>query len=113
MSTKKTKRELYAELLALANTDELRNFINHEVELLDRKNSTRKPTATQVENEGIKTDILGAMELGKSYTVSEIMKAVGLESNQKCSALMRQLKTDGLVERTEIKGKAYFSKVEG
>jgi DNA-binding transcriptional regulator GbsR (MarR family) len=32
-------------------------------------------------------------------------------SNQRVSALVRQLVTDGSVERTEEKRKAYFSKV--
>jgi DNA-binding transcriptional regulator GbsR (MarR family) len=44
------------------------------------------------------------------YTVTDIMKMVGLESNQKTSALVRQLKEAGLVIRSESKGKAYFKK---
>ena len=74
------------------------------------KNASKKMTKAQVENEEIKANILGAMESGKAYTVTEIMKAVGLESNQKTSALVRQLKESGLVIRTESKGKAYFTK---
>ena len=50
------------------------------------------------------------MEVGKSYTVTDIQKAVGLESNQKASALIRQLKESDLVIRKEEKGKAYFTK---
>lgn len=74
------------------------------------KNANKKMTKAQVENEEIKANILNAMENGKAYTVTEIMKAVGLESNQKTSALVRQLKESGLVVRTENKGKAYFTK---
>ena len=74
------------------------------------KNANKKMTKAQVENEEIKANILNAMENGKAYTVTEIMKAVGLESNQKTSALVRQLKENGLVIRTESKGKAYFTK---
>lgn len=74
------------------------------------KNANKKMTKAQVENEDIKANILNAMESGKAYTVTEIMKAVGLESNQKTSALVRQLKESGLVIRTENKGKAYFTK---
>lgn len=113
MSTKKTHKDLFAELLALAETDEQREFINGRMEMLDKKNGTRKPSATQIENEDTKSAILSAMEIGKTYTVTDIMKMLGLESNQKASALVRQLKNDKLVERTEIKGRAYFSKVEG
>lgn len=85
-------------------------FINHEIELLEKKNSNRKPTKTQAENENIKTEILEFMESGRAYTVTEIQKGVGLESNQKASALIRQLKESELVIRTLDKGKAYFTK---
>jgi hypothetical protein len=47
---------------------------------------------------------------GKAYTITEIQKGVGIESNQKASALVRQLKVDELVIRSEEKGKAYFRK---
>ena len=84
---------------------------------VEKKNSTeRKPTATQKENAGLKDAILYSMEIGKQYTVTDLMKSVaeldGL-SNQRVSALVRQLKDDGKIEREEIKRKAYFSiKVE-
>lgn len=81
-----------------------------------KKNSAeRKPTATQKANMVYKEAILTFMEIGKKYTISELMKEV-VEladlSNQRVSALVRQLKDEGLVERTEEKRKAYFSKVE-
>lgn len=74
------------------------------------KNATKKMTKAQVENEEIKAEILEAMKPDNFYTVTDIMKMVGLESNQKTSALVRQLKDAGLVTRSESKGKAYFSK---
>ena len=49
------------------------------------------------------------MEEGKAYTITEIQKAMGIETNQKTSALVRQLKDEGLVTRSEVKGKAYFT----
>ena len=84
---------------------------------VEKKNSAeRKPTATQKENAGLKDAILCSMEIGKQYTITDLMKSVaeldGL-SNQRVSALVRQLLLDGKVEREEIKRKAYFSiKVE-
>ena len=83
-------------------------------ESISKKNSVeRKPTATQKANEEYKKAILSFMEVGKKYTISELMKEV-VEladlSNQRVSALVRQLKDSGLVERTEEKRKAYFSK---
>ena len=83
-------------------------------ESISKKNSAeRKPTATQKANEEYKKAILSFMEVGKKYTISELMKEV-VEladlSNQRVSALVRQLKDSDLVERTEEKRKAYFSK---
>ena len=83
-------------------------------ESISKKNSAeRKPTATQKANEEYKKAILSFMEVGKKYTISELMKEVvelAELSNQRVSALVRQLKDSGLVERTEEKRKAYFSK---
>ena len=82
---------------------------------IDKKNSAeRKPTATQTENVGLKSAILVGMASGKAYTIGDLMKeipALADLTNQRVSAIVRQLKDDGLVERTEEKRKAYFSKV--
>ena len=87
-------------------------FLKERAELHAKKNATRKPTKAQAENEGIKAEILEFMESGRAYTVAEIQKGVGLETNQKASALVRQLRQSGAVERSEVKGKAYFTKVD-
>ena len=83
---------------------------------IDKKNSAeRKPTATQTENVGLKSAILVGMASGKAYTIGDLMKeipALADLTNQRVSALVRQLKDDGLVVREEIKRKAYFTKVE-
>lgn len=83
---------------------------------IDKKNSAeRKPTATQTENVGLKSAIVEGMESGKAYTISELMKAIpelADLTNQRVSALVRQLKDEGKVTREEIKRKAYFTKVE-
>jgi predicted transcriptional regulator len=53
------------------------------------------------------------MEANHLYTVTEIQKSVAEcadLSNQRVSALLRQLKDDGVIVRTEDKRKAYFSK---
>lgn len=85
-------------------------FLEDRCELVAKKNATRKPTKAQEENEGIKAQILEFMSDGVSRTVTDIMKGVGLESNQKTSALVRQLKESGSLVRTESKGKAWFTK---
>ena len=89
--------------------------IDNELALLAKKNSAEKnPTAQQVQNDGIKSAILNGMEANRLYTVTEIIKGVpecADLTNQRVSALMRQLMDAGLVKRTEDKRKAYFSKV--
>ena len=81
---------------------------------VEKKNSAeRKPTATQKENETYKTAILDYLiEVDTAKTIGEIMKGCAEVSdltNQRVSALVRQLKDAGLVIREEIKRKAYFS----
>lgn len=76
------------------------------------KSGERKPTKTQIANEGFKSIIVDNMEHGRLYTITEIAKEMpfGEElSNQRVSALVRQLKDAGIVVRTEEKRKAYFS----
>lgn len=115
MSKKMTIAEQYASIIAKAEgvlSESEIEFLRERAEMHAKKNATRKPTKAQAENEGIKAEILEMMEPNRSYTVTEIQKAIGLESNQKASALVRQLRESGLVERSEVKGKAYFTKVE-
>ena len=116
---KMTKRERFESLLKLSQVQAdpgMVEFINHELELLAKKNaSDRKPTAQQTANEGIKTAILDGMTSGRFYTVTEIQKEIpecAELSNQKVSALIRQLKDAGLVVKTEDKRKSYFSLAE-
>ena len=118
-STKVTKRERFAQLMAIvetsnvANATELKEFIEHEVELLDKKNSrSGKPTKTQVANEFIKTQIVSILErVGKPMTVTQLLSENELVdlSNQKVSALLTQLRESNKVVRTVEKKVAYYS----
>ena len=122
MANKKmTKKDYFAILRAsypatADNYDEVIAFIDHEVDLLNRKNSAdKKPTAQQVANDGIKTAIVEGMTPNRLYTVTEVQKEISEcanLSNQRVSALLRQLKDEGKVVRTEDKRKAYFSLAE-
>lgn len=110
----KTKREYFNELKTIVfNNDALVAFIDHELELLDKKNSAPKaPTAKQVENEKIKDYILA--HLVKPMTISEMLKDFLADyptelSNQRVSAIVKQLVEDNSVVRTVEKRKAYFS----
>lgn len=119
-NTKKmTKRDYFNTLLGIAEVKanpELVKFIDHELELLAKKNSAeKKPTAVQVVNEGIKSVILKTLaENGKMMTISEMQKAneeLGELSNQKISALVKQLIADEKVEKIEEKRKSFFKAV--
>lgn len=115
-TTKKmTKRDYFNELLAIPAVEqnpELVSFIEHELDLLAKKNSAeKKPTAVQVANDGIKTSILDGMEANTLYTITDLIKTIpelADLTNQRVSALVRQLIADGMVERIEEKRKAYF-----
>lgn len=94
---------------------EIREKVEKMKAQFEKKNSAeKKPTAVQVANESIKANILNGMEIGKKYTITDLMKeipACAELSNQRVSALVRQLVIDKAVERTEEKRKAYFHKV--
>lgn len=94
--------------------DEIK-FIDHEIELLDKKNSSdKKPSKEQVANATASASLLDWMEIGKAYTIGDLIKSCpvceGL-SNPKVTALLRPLKDNGSVVRTEEKRKVYFTRV--
>ncbi len=96
-------------------TAELVAKIDNELALLAKKNSTeKKPTAQQTANVGIMSAIVEGMEPNRLYTVTEIIKSIPAcadLTNQRVSALLRQLVEGGKVKRTEDKRKAYFQVV--
>lgn len=114
---KPTKREMFEQIKGkYPLTAEEVAFIDHEIELLTKKNSTdKKPTAKQEANTVIKSAIQTVMEAhpNQLFTVSELMKKVPNlpedMTNQRMSALIRQMVEAGLVKRTEVQRKAYFS----
>lgn len=80
-----------------------------------KNGAERKQTATQKANESFKEAILVGMESGKAYTITDLMKsveAIAELSNQRVSAIVRQMVESGSVTRAEVKRKAYFTKVE-
>jgi len=122
--TKLTKRDYFkmlAEVVAESgreNQAELQAFINHEVELLDKKSASRgtATTAKQKENEDLKEYILGVLtEINRAVTITELQAEdvrLGELTNQRISAMLKQLKDEGKVIRTELKKKAYFKIAE-
>ena len=121
-STKVTKRERFAQLMEIVKASEVENsaelvaFIEHEVELLNKKNSrSDKPTKTQLENEALKTQIMSVLKsVGRPITVTQLLKETELAdnpnlSNQKVSALLTQLRKADAVVRTVEKKVAFYS----
>lgn len=88
------------------------DFLTHERELLEKKSSNSGQTKTQKENETIKEKIVATLrELGKYSTITEIQNAnaeLGEYSNQKISALLKQLVDNKEVDKMIDKKKAYF-----
>lgn len=116
MEKKITKVQMFAmikEVPAVAENNEMVEFIDHELELLAKKSASKKPSKKNEENELLKdkiVEVLGTFENGA--TVSEILAAGGDftgMSNQKISALVRQLVLDGTVVKTTDKKKSIFS----
>ena len=96
---------------AIDNEEVIEKLKALKAQLAKKSSGERKPTATQKENVGFKEAIAMALEAEKNYTVTDIMKSVpevANLSNQRVSALVRQMVADGILEREEIKRKAYF-----
>ena len=114
MTNKKmTKRDYFTAIMEkYPLTAEEKAFVEHELELLAKKNSSeKKPTAQQVANEGLKSVILNVLtENGGLMTITDIQKScaeLADLSNQRISAIVRQM-VGISVERVEDKRKAYF-----
>lgn len=109
-----TKREMF-ENIATINADnaEIVEFCNHQIELLDsRKSSKRGMTATQKANVEVKaviSDVLAGAE--DALTVTELLADERLASytNQKISALLRQMVIANEVVKTIEGKKARFA----
>lgn len=114
---KMTKREMYTKILSFAEIQadsELVKGIQHEIELLDRKNSSdRKLSKNAAENVNLKAEILKIMkkEPDRLFTATEIWKQMENWddlSNQRISALLKQLKEEGKIKKIEEKKKSLF-----
>jgi hypothetical protein len=119
MANKKTKKDFYKELYTfvenstMANKTEMLGFIDHELELLDKKASSKAMTKTQKENIGIKETVCNALaEIGEPISITDLIKRspdLADYSNQKISALLKQLVDGGSVKRIEDGRKTLFA----
>lgn len=89
-------------------------LIDHEIELLTKKNTPGKLTKVQEENVKLTEAVYEGMEMGKPYTVTEIIKSVPAVAGMNISKvrpLLTPLMEAGKVKREEVKGKAIFTKI--
>jgi hypothetical protein len=124
MEKKITKKEMFTSIVKAIDTyliefdddrfnTDMVSFLQHEIDLLNKKSTSKKPTATQVANEGLKDTIVSVLE-AREMTASEVLNATdefkGL-SNQKISALLKQLVDEGRVAKSTDGKKSLFSVV--
>lgn len=111
---KMTKKEMFAYIAkAMENDTKVVEFCNHEIELLANKAGKSGQTKTQKENESVKVAIINALtKIGKAVTITDLQASdtdMATYSNQKLSALLKQLVENGAVVKTTDKKKSYFS----
>ena len=110
-----TKREMFAEIRSIvADNAEMVAFIDHEIELLERKsNGVRKPTKTQVENEQFKDAILATLAWAdRAMTIKELQAecaAIAGLTNQRITHMLTDLRKDGKIMREYVKKVPYFA----
>ena len=115
-NAKKTQKDYFNEVIALATeagNKELVEFAKGRIEALEKKAAAKKQTKAQTENEDIKNVILATLT-NEGVTVSDLQKkdeVLSELSNQRVSALLRQLIEAGKVVKTVDKKKSYFSLV--
>jgi len=121
-----TKREMYETLvnflfgndafvadMGAGLAEEIIDKLAAERDRLSRPSTAdRKPTATQIENEGFRAAILDALgTISEPVTIKglvEICSDISELSNQRITHLLTALRKEGKVKRTYIKKVAYF-----
>ncbi len=110
---KLTKIETFTLIMKELSNPDYIAFIEHEIELLENKKANvRKPTSNQLENETFKNEIVNFLQNGGKFTITEMCEKISCLkdiSNQRVSAIMKQLVDNGIVVKEYEKRKAYFS----
>ena len=122
MEKRLTKKDYFEMIKGVcADRTDIIDFCNHEIELLSRKSSKTGATKTQKENEIVANMLVEELtKVGKPITItdlmntSEIVKNYTLENgnnltNQKISAIFKQLVESNRIVKVTDKKKSYFS----
>jgi len=111
---KRTLREMFNDVIVLASEngrDDLVEFAESRIALLDKKSTNKKPSKTAEANEVLKSVVLQYLT-SEPVTVTELMKKApefsGL-SNQKVSAILRLMLADGTVVKTADKKRSLYA----
>lgn len=119
---KVTKRDYFEMIKGICgDREDIVNFCNHEIELLSRKNSRSGATKTQKENLVVAEMLVEELaKVNKPITITDLMNASDtiqnytLENgnkltNQKISAIFKQLVENKTIVKVVDKKKSYFS----
>ena len=116
MEKRITKRDNFNTIrgiLAELNREDLVAFVDHELELLDKRGASKSLTKTQKENLELVEKLYEALaNYENPVTITELMdtnEEFGALSNQKVSALMKKLTDTNRVVKYTEKNKSYFS----
>ena len=110
-----TKKEMFVEIRNIvADNEEMVAFIDHEIELLERKSkSPKKPTKTQIENDAFKAEIVAYLtEVDTSKTIKELqaeIPSIGGLTNQRITHMLTDLVKAEMLTKEYVKKTPYFS----
>lgn len=110
-----TKKEMFMEIRnVVADNEEMVAFIDHEIDLLNRKaTSPKKPTKTQIENDGFKAEIVAYLtEVDTPKNIKELQAEVaslqGL-TNQRITHMLTDLVKAETLKKEYVKKTPYFA----
>ena len=110
-----TKREMFVAIreVVVDNADMV-TFIDNEIKLLDKKRSaSRKPTATQIENDSCKADIVAYLiEVDQPKSIRELQSGVpsiASFTNQRVTHMLSALVKEGKLVKVYVKKTPYYS----
>ena len=110
-----TKKEMFTEIRNIvADNEEMVAFIDRQIELLNRKsNSPKKPTKTQIENDGFKAEIVAYLtEADAPKTIKELqaeVPSIGGLTNQRITHILTDLVKAETLVKEYVKKTPYYS----
>ena len=121
MANKTTKMDNFTAIVAVlkdADRPDLVAVMEHEMELLAKKNANKSntPTANQKENAEIAEKIPSLLKSGQMYRLSEIKALVpelaSASGTQRIAVICRRLEAEGTLVKTVDKRVVYYSLAE-